>query len=229
MFENKNKRIEKIRETVKKIREQLTMKQIVFLSLLVGIFGATVCTAFAMERERESQIHIAEQVIRFHIRANSDSKEDQEEKMMVKKQVVEYLQPLMKQATSVQEGRKILSAYKEEIKEVAEKALETTSNRTVQVCLTKEKFPMKRYGDLVFPPGEYEALRVDIGEAKGHNWWCVMYPSLCFIDEAHGIVPELSKEKLQNTLSEEDYESLKPEYHFKLLDYFYGKVKNRFF
>lgn len=88
---------------------------------------------------------------------------------------------------------------------------------------------MKRYGDLVFPPGEYEALRVDIGEAKGHNWWCVMYPSLCFIDEAHGIVPELSKEKLQNTLSEEDYESLKPEYHFKLFDYFYGKVKNSFF
>ena len=155
MFENKNKRIEKIRETVKKIREQLTMKQIVFLSLLVGI--------------RESQIHIAEQVIRFHIRANSDSKEDQEEKMMVKKQVVEYLQPLMKQATSVQEGRKILSAYKEEIKEVAEKALETTSNRTVQVCLTKEKFPMKRYGDLVFPPGEYEALRVQ--ENMRHFAW----------------------------------------------------------
>ena len=194
------------------------MGQVLILSLFIGTFGAMVITAGKMQEIRESQIHIAEQVIRFHIRANSDTEEDQQEKMLVKKQVVEYLQPLMNKASNIEEGRAILLAYQEEIKQVAEQVLETTTGRTVNVFIAKEKFPMKRYGDMVFPPGEYEALRVDIGEAKGQNWWCVMYPSLCFINETHGIVPEVSKQKLKHVLTEQDYASLKPEYHLKIVD-----------
>lgn len=196
----------------------MNIKKMICLSVLVGIFGATCLTAGKLQELRESQIHIAQQVIRFHIRANSDTVEDQEEKMQVKSQIVSYLQPLMAEATSVEEGKQILMEHQQEIKSKAETILEDTSNREVRVYLTKEKFPTKSYGDMTFPPGEYEALRIDIGEAKGHNWWCVMYPSLCFLDETHGIVPEQSKEKLQEELTEEDYEALQPEYRFKLLE-----------
>ena len=190
----------------------------ILLSILIGLFGATTLTASKLHDIQESQVHIAKQVIRFHIRANSDTTKDQEEKMQVKKEVIAYLQPIMAKATNISEGRQLLLKHQNEIKEKAEEVLKTTSNRKVTVYLTKEKFPTKSYGDMTFPPGEYEALRIDIGEAKGHNWWCVMYPSLCFLDETHGIVPDESKEKLQNVLTEEDYKALQPKYRFKLLE-----------
>lgn len=196
----------------------MTRKKMILLSILIGLFGATTLTASKLHDIQESQVHIAKQVIRFHIRANSDTTKDQEEKMQVKKEVIAYLQPIMAKATNISEGRQLLLKHQNEIKEKAEEVLKTTSNRKVTIYLTKEKFPTKSYGDMTFPPGEYEALRIDIGEAKGHNWWCVMYPSLCFLDETHGIVPDESKEKLQNVLTEEDYKALQPKYRFKLLE-----------
>lgn len=196
----------------------MTRKKMILLSILIGLFGATILTASKLHDIQESQVHIAKQVIRFHIRANSDTTKDQEEKMQVKKEVIAYLQPIMAKATNISEGRQLLLKHQNEIKEKAEEVLKTTSNRKVTVYLTKEKFPTKSYGDMTFPPGEYEALRIDIGEARGHNWWCVMYPSLCFLDETHGIVPDESKEKLQNVLTEEDYKALQPKYRFKLLE-----------
>lgn len=203
----------------------MTLKKMIYLSILAGIFGATLLTAEKFHDLQESQIHIAKQVIRFHIRANSDTVEDQEEKMKVKHEIIQYLQPIMAKAQNIEEGKAILLEYQQEIEEKAESVLHTTSGRTAKVFLTKEKFPAKSYGDMTFPPGEYEALRIDIGEAKGHNWWCVMYPSLCFVDETHGIVPEESKEKLQQVLTEEDYQTLQPEYRFKLVEL----IKNAIF
>ena len=67
---------------------------------------------------------------------------------------------------------------------------------------------MKTYGDMTFPPGEYEAFRVDIGDAKGRNWWCVLYPPLCFVDAVYGEVPEESKEELKGVLSEDEYRTV---------------------
>jgi len=78
----------------------------------------------------------------------------------------------------------------------------------VQVYLTEEEFPLKAYGDLLFPSGSYEALRIDIGDAEGGNWWCVVYPGLCFADVAGGVVVEDGKEKLQHVLTQEEYHSL---------------------
>ncbi|MFQ9153616.1 MAG: stage II sporulation protein R [Blautia sp.] len=69
-------------------------------------------------------------------------------------------------------------------------------------------FSGKTYGDCTFPAGNYDALRICIGEAKGKNWWCVLFPSLCFVDTVHGIVPAESRQLLQKVLTEEEYESL---------------------
>ena len=87
-------------------------------------------------------------------------------------------------------------------------------------------FPMKSYGDITFPAGYYDALRVTIGRAEGKNWWCVLFPNLCFVDVVHGVVPEESKQQLENILTEEEYESLfqwdKSPYRirFRFLDWF---------
>lgn len=196
----------------------MTGKQIIILSMLIGLLGATWSVAFEVAQLEKSQVHIANQVIRFHVRANSDTKEDQEEKMLVKSEIVTYLQPYMAKAKSVEEGRTILLQKQKEIQKKAESFLKKTTGRKVRVFLTKEQFPVKTYGDLTFPPGKYEALRIDIGEGKGKNWWCVMYPSLCFVNETTGVVPKKSKEKLKYVLSEQDYSSLKPEYRFKIVE-----------
>ena len=87
-------------------------------------------------------------------------------------------------------------------------------------------FPTKIYKDLTFPAGEYEALRVDIGNAEGKNWWCVMYPPLCFVDQTYSIVPEDSKKQLKDLLTTKEYESLfadkdtKITYRFKVVEIF---------
>lgn len=75
----------------------------------------------------------------------------------------------------------------------------------VRVALEDHKFPTKRYGDLVFPAGIYEALRIEIGQARGQNWWCVMFPPLCFVDVKHGLTDEKTKEELKKSLTEEEY------------------------
>ena len=79
---------------------------------------------------------------------------------------------------------------------------------TVKVYVTEEEFPAKTYGDLTFPEGDYQALRIDIGAAKGQNWWCVMYPPLCFIDESTAVVSEEGKEELKEALTAEEYAAL---------------------
>ena len=87
-------------------------------------------------------------------------------------------------------------------------------------------FPVKEYGDLTFPAGEYKALKVNIGKSEGKNWWCVMYPTLCFVDSTYQNVPDESKEKLKENLTEEEYDSLltggdEVEYGFKIFDFFH--------
>lgn len=78
----------------------------------------------------------------------------------------------------------------------------------VKVYVTEEEFPAKTYGDLTFPEGKYQALRIDIGQAQGQNWWCVMYPPLCFIDESTAVVSEDGKELLQENLTPREYADL---------------------
>lgn len=148
-------------------------------------------------------------VLRFHVIANSDSEKDQALKYKVKDTLVEALKPMLEDAEDLEETKKIVKERLPEIEEIAQGAVNAYGNgETVQVELTNQYFPIKTYGDLTFPAGNYDALRVTIGQAEGRNWWCVLFPNLCFVDAVHGIVPEESKEQLKNVLTEEEYESL---------------------
>ena len=172
----------------------------------------TICTIAGLKIRRQqalSQQHIASQIIRLHVIANSDETEDQTLKKEVKDQVVTYLRSKMNQAASIQAARQVICQEMDALKEIAEKKIRQEGyDYPVTISLGTTYFPVKEYGDMAFPAGDYEALRVQIGKSKGRNWWCVMYPSLCLVDGVYQTVPENSKDKLKQVLSTSEYQSL---------------------
>lgn len=147
---------------------------------------------------------IRNQIIRFHIRANSDSKEDQALKLKVRDKILKETQSLFEKSTSIDETRSIMKDNLGNIKSIAQEVLvEEGENYDVDVNFGIERFPTRKYGNIVFPAGEYETLVVEIGEGKGENWWCVMFPPLCFVDMVRGI-PAYAEEDLMEVLSEEE-------------------------
>lgn len=159
--------------------------------------------------DREIQQGIASEVFRLHVIANSDKEADQKLKLQVKDRIVEYLQQKLKQDADLEETKELVLTHLQEIEEEAEKIVkEAGFTYEVQAAVENTYFPDKTYGDCTFPAGEYEALNVRIGEAQGHNWWCVLYPSLCFIDDTYGIVTEEKKEDLKSVLTEEEFDEI---------------------
>ncbi|MEI3393737.1 MAG: stage II sporulation protein R [Clostridia bacterium] len=151
--------------------------------------------------------NIADSVFRLHVIANSDSKEDQELKLKVRDELLSYMNIISKDSTNKQEAMQIANEHKEEFIQIAEKVIkENGYNYTVNVQVGKADFPTKYYGDITLPAGTYDALKVQIGEAKGQNWWCVMFPPLCFVDVSTGIVPDNSKQELKQSLDNEEYD-----------------------
>ncbi len=170
----------------------------------------TMSKNIAAEEERETKdSEMVYPVLRFHVRANSDREEDQALKMEVKEQVLAILEPVMREADSLELAESLISAKLPYIKSQVEEYMQNAGfSYQAEVYFTTEYFPLKQYGDVTFPAGNYEALRVDIGQVKGQNWWCVMYPSLCFVDAAHAVLPLEEKEKLREVLTEEEYNKL---------------------
>lgn len=101
---------------------------------------------------------------------------------------------------------------------VREEGYSYSSEAEVEVCY----FPDKQYGDIFFPQGNYEALRIRLGEARGHNWWCVLYPNLCFTSSACAVVTDEGKEELKEALTAEEYEMVTAATDFKIRFFFFG-------
>ena len=135
------------------------------------------------------QFHQPEQeFIRFHVIANSDSPADQELKLRVRYRLLEDFTSELSGIESINQGRKRIAENLREIKNAALQEIKSSgSSYPVEVKFGRFQFPTKAYGDLVLPAGEYDALKVVIGQGKGANWWCVMFPPLCFVDISHGI------------------------------------------
>lgn len=196
---------------------------LLILSLLLFLY-TIVCAISYVEAVSTD---ISDSVFRLHVIANSDSDEDQALKYKVRDDLLDYMNNICKNCTSKEEAINIVSKHQEEFKQVA---LETIKDEgysyNVKIEIGNFEFPTKQYGDISLPAGFYDALKVDIGKAKGKNWWCVMFPSLCFVDISSGIVPEKSKEELQNVLSDEEYAIISDDtnpgikFKFKLLEFF---------
>lgn len=185
---------------------------ILFLGILVfSIVGTSLNKRQALGVSEENVVEdISEKLIRFHVLANSDSNIDQQLKMKVKDEVLKYISPILNESESLEESREILKREDGNIIEIAENCIkEEGFNYTVETTLTRENFPVKEYGNIVLPQGEYEAYRILIGEGEGQNWWCVMFPPLCFIDVTKGQVAyDETEKKMKGVLSEEEFKQV---------------------
>lgn len=198
--------IQKERKTVYK---QWFQREKYFLlsALTIGFLITLSISSITKGYSKTIQSGLSEHVIRFHVVANSDAPEDQALKNQVRDAVLEEMKPLLEQSESIEETRGLLKNALPTIEEIAREVLASyQKDEEVQVTLGPSLFPTKRYGDVVLPSGEYEAVKIEIGEAIGQNWWCVMFPPLCFVDITHGVIPEASKEQLQNVLTAEEYQ-----------------------
>lgn len=185
-----------------KHQSHATLTALLFLSLLL----VTESPRYLQDKSTSTlQQQIATQVLRFHIRANSDAVADQQKKLRIKQSLLEWLTPILSENTSKSET---IQCIRKNLPDIRKEATRMAAPEPVTVTLQKEWFPEKTYGTCTFPEGIYDALRVDIGQAKGHNWWCVLYPSLCFADALEPSMTEEGEEKLQQVLDEDAYDLL---------------------
>lgn len=185
-----------------KHQSHATLTALLFLSLLL----VTESPRYLQDKSTSTlQQQIATQVLRFHIRANSDTVADQQKKLRIKQSLLEWLTPILSENTSKSET---IQCIRKNLPDIRKEATRMAAPEPVTVTLQKEWFPEKTYGTCTFPEGIYDALRVDIGQAKGHNWWCVLYPSLCFTDALEPSMTEEGEEKLQQVLDEDAYDLL---------------------
>lgn len=148
-------------------------------------------------------------VIRFHVRANSDSETDLELKYKVRDAVLQLLSEDLSKAENDSEAMLYLSQHLGEIRETARAVVDAEGYEyEVTAYVTTEEFPIREYGTLVLPAGVYRALRIDIGEARGENFWCMLYPMMCYTMDAGAVVDSGDAEKLEGMLEEEEYEKL---------------------
>lgn len=199
------------------------LKMILILTFLLILYTGLCAISYATTTSSD----IANSVFRLHVIANSDSDTDQNLKYKVRDALLEYMNNICKDCSSKSEAIELVELHQNEFKEVALDTIKKEGfNYDVKIEIGNFEFPTKQYGDISLPAGLYDALKVEIGEAKGRNWWCVMFPSLCFVDISSGIVPEESKEDLQNVLSDEEYSLISNDnnysikFKFKLLELF---------
>jgi len=185
---------------------------IIFLLFIVYILLSVVSYSNAVSTD------ISNSVFRLHVIANSDSAEDQNLKYLVRDELIKYMNSICKNISSKEEAIKIANENKSELYNIAKKVINNNGfDYKVNIDIGNFSFPTKTYGDISLPAGFYDALKVEIGSSSGQNWWCVMFPSLCFVDISHGIVPEESKENLQNNMNEENYNLISSDtFEFKL-------------
>ena len=196
-------------------------------ALLTGI----ILRGRAMEvdaRISEIQTNLSKEVFRFHVLADSDSDEAQRVKLKVRDHVLEYMKKNMpgnQDMVSASQTKEWTKEHLREIESVSEEVVrEEGYLYGVKANVTTCYFPEKRYGDVVFPEGYYEALRIELGDAKGHNWWCVLYPNLCFIDATYAVVSEEGKEQLKEALTDEEFEMVTATTEFKIKSFFFGNI-----
>lgn len=179
------------------------MKKRMFVLVLLLIL---VYIGSKSEKELVTSDELKGKLLRYHVVANSDGEVDQQVKLKVKEAVLAKLEEPLKEAESSDGAQEIIEQNIPVITDVANKVLEEeNTGYEAKVRIGEQYFPTKIYGDLTLPPGDYEALIIELGKAQGKNWWCVLFPTLCFVEPDYGVLPTESKEKLAKVLTTEEY------------------------
>ena len=193
------------------------------ICLITGVaFAMSICVyASCVQKD------IGKNVIRFHVKANSDTEYDQKIKLMVRDEINTYLSPLLADSKNIYESHIIIRSNLDEIETLANEALaEAGADYSATVSLGEKDFPTKRYENVTLPAGRYNALCIDLGNADGENWWCVMFPPLCLNNSILSL-PESSQAYLKQNLNEDSFAIINTDednfttvYRFKIFDLF---------
>lgn len=163
---------------------------IFILTILVFIYIALLSFNYS----KAISSNLSDSVFRLHIIANSDSSADQELKLKVRDKIIEYMNTLTSNSSDKKDVISIVNNHLDSFKEIALNTIkENGYNYDVNIEIGNFHFPTKSYGDISFPAGNYDALKIEIGDAIGQNWWCVLFPPLCFVNSSTGVVPDDSK------------------------------------
>lgn len=194
---------------------------LIFFLLIAFIIVSAISYASAISE------NISNSVFRLHVIANSDSEEDQNLKYIVRDKLLEYMNTLTSGITSKDAAIEIAKAHEKDFYNIAKNTIKENGYAyDVKVEIGNSYFPTKYYGDISLPAGFYDSLKVEIGNASGQNWWCVMFPPLCFVDMSTGIVPDESKQTMKETLANEEYAIISDttskdiSFKFKLIEFF---------
>ena len=196
------------------------IKSYVILIILLMIYVSICAVSYVSAINN----NLSDEVFRLHVIANSDNEYDQKVKYLVRDKVLEYINN--QQFDSKEKVVNYLKNNTEKICEIAKQVIkENGQDYDVEIEIGNFSFPTKTYGDITFPAGYYDGMKIKLGEAKGQNWWCVMFPPLCFVDVTSGIVDNNSKKELQENLSTEEYTLISEkspiiQFKFKLLEIF---------
>lgn len=208
---------------MKKLFNISNLKRFLVLIILFSIY-VFIC---AFSYVNAVSANISSSVFRLHVIANSDSAEDQNLKYLVRDALIDYMNSVSKNSNSKDEAISIAYQHKSDFYKIAKKVISDNGyDYNVNISIGNFTFPTKNYGDISLPAGYYDALKVEIGNASGQNWWCVMFPPLCFVDISTGIVPEDSKETIKDSLHTEEYnlinnaQTADVKFKFKLLEFF---------
>ena len=172
------------------------MKKLVFFIFIIIILWTSLAGWTPLEyQEHEETLDyqvIPDEAIRLRILANSDQEKDQQIKHKVRDEVNQVISSWVEEITDIEEARQLIQERLPEVDQLVGEVLQASGeNREYTVDYGNNiTFPMKLYGDYLYPPGEYEAILITLGEGDGSNWWCVLFPPLCFLDFSFGTTVE---------------------------------------
>ncbi len=178
------------------------IKYIIIIFILLCSFILLTISSYANTISKS----LSNNFLRLHILANSDSKKDQDLKLKVRDNILEYMNTLTFENISKNDAISIVQKNINNFQNIAEKTIkEEGYSYPIKIELGNFYFPTKIYGNISLPAGFYDALKIEIGEAVGQNWWCSLFPPLCFVDISSGVIDEESTEELKENLSEEEF------------------------
>jgi stage II sporulation protein R len=155
------------------------VKKLAALTIFIIFIISGIYIASAQESK------LTDSVLRLHVIANSDDPADQALKLAVKDEIVRYMRTEFTDVTDVAEAKALAQKDRSRIREIAEQKIKSCGYQyPVEVYVGAFDFPVKSYGNMVFPSGKYQAVRVVIGKGEGKNWWCVLFPPLCLVSSS---------------------------------------------
>ena len=183
---------------------------LLILSLISVISIMTIVINGEVKKVDNISKDYKDKLIRFHVIANSNTDEDQELKLKVRDEVIKYWQPKLQHSKRINESEAIIKKEYSSLEEISKNIiLKNGYNYSVKVGIQYSNFPTKQYSNIVLPAGEYKALKIIIGKGEGKNWWCVMFPPLCFVDESNGVIDKSTDDKLKEVLTDKEYKLIK--------------------